>query len=86
MANKLRVLHRPLNVTIDLSKILVKAICILRNFVRVRDGYSFEDTLSTPGLILVEERGPPCRVNAVTYIREKCDECFVSTEGEVPVK
>lgn len=84
MANKWRVLHHPINVALDLAEEMVKAICILHNFVRVRDGYSFEDTLSVPGLIPVEERGPPCRVKAVTDIRDKLAEYFVSPEGEVP--
>lgn len=83
MANKWRVLHRPLNVAIDLSEDIVKTICILHNFVRVRDGYSFEDTLSTPGLFPMEGRGPTSRVKAVTDIRDKFAEYFVSPEGEV---
>lgn len=54
MVNKWRVLHRPLNVALDLTEEIVLALCMLHNFVRVRDGYSFEDTLSIPGLIPME--------------------------------
>lgn len=45
LANKWRILHRSLNVNIELSKDIVKACCILHNFVRSRDGMQFADTL-----------------------------------------
>lgn len=38
LSNKWRILHRPLNVSVELSEKIVKACCILHNFVRVRDG------------------------------------------------
>jgi len=46
LANKWRVLHTAINVEPDCADIIVKACCILHNFVRRRDGVNFEDTLS----------------------------------------
>lgn len=34
------------NVEPDFADIIVKACCVLHNFVRRRDGFNFEDTLS----------------------------------------
>lgn len=49
LSNKWRILHRPLNVNIDLAKSIVKTCCLLHNFVRIRDGYSYDDTLKITG-------------------------------------
>ncbi len=38
LANKWRIFHRPIDVDIDLAESIVKAACVLHNFVRVRDG------------------------------------------------
>lgn len=38
MANKFRILHRPLNVSTAHGVSVVKAICILHNFIRAREG------------------------------------------------
>lgn len=47
MCNEWRILYRPLNVKIDFAENIVKAICVLHNYVRVRDGFNYEDTLNT---------------------------------------
>ncbi|KAF0746351.1 protein ALP1-like [Aphis craccivora] len=44
LSNKWRVLHTPILVEPDFTDCIVKACCILHNFVRRRDGYQFEDT------------------------------------------
>lgn len=43
LANKWRIFHRPLNVDIDLAEKIIKAACILHNFVRKRDGNATHD-------------------------------------------
>lgn len=48
LANKWRIFHRPINVNIELINDIIKSACILHNFVRDRDGYSFEDSLNNP--------------------------------------
>jgi len=46
LANKWRVLHSAMLVEPNFADDVVKACCILHNYVRLRDGYKFEDTLS----------------------------------------
>lgn len=45
MCNKWRILHRPLDVKIDFAENIIKVICVLHSYVRMRDGYKYEDTL-----------------------------------------
>ena len=44
LANKWRIFHSPILVQPDFIDTIVKACCILHNFVRKRDGINFEDT------------------------------------------
>ena len=43
LANKWRILHRPLDVQADTAIEIVKACTVLHNFVREKDGLNFED-------------------------------------------
>lgn len=43
LSNKWAVLHTPLLVESEFADDIIKACCILHNFVRQRDGYNFED-------------------------------------------
>ncbi|KAG8251200.1 hypothetical protein J6590_108180 [Homalodisca vitripennis] len=45
LANKWRIFHRALNVNIELAIDIIKACCVLHNYVRSRDGFQFADTL-----------------------------------------
>lgn len=45
MSNKWRVFHSPLLVTPDFAVAIIKAACVLHNFVRRLDGYNFEDSI-----------------------------------------
>lgn len=49
LSNKWRIFHRPLNVETNLAVDIVKACCVLHNFIRVRDGFDYEDTLTVVG-------------------------------------
>ena len=51
LTNKWRIFQRPLDVEYDFAVDIVKAYCILHNFVRERNGYTFEDTLYSLSLI-----------------------------------
>lgn len=46
LSNKWRVLHSCILVDIDFASSIVQSCCVLHNFVKKRDGYIFEDTLS----------------------------------------
>ncbi|KAH1021380.1 hypothetical protein HUJ04_010901 [Dendroctonus ponderosae] len=54
LTNKWRILHRPLNVSMQFAENIVKECIILHNFVLVRDGYRHEDTLTYQGLLDIE--------------------------------
>ena len=45
LKNKWRIFHRPLDVTPQFCDSIVKACCILHNFVRQNSGFQLEDTL-----------------------------------------
>jgi hypothetical protein len=49
VSNKWRTLHRPLNTSMHFAEDIVKACCMLPNFVRQRDGYNFHDSLHVLG-------------------------------------
>ncbi|KAL4132034.1 hypothetical protein QTP88_009255 [Uroleucon formosanum] len=44
LANKWRVLHTPIQVEPDFTDEIIKACCVLHNFVRKRDGTNFENS------------------------------------------
>ena len=84
MSNKWRIFHRPMNVNISLAEDIIKACCILHNYVRSRDGYRFEETFTIHGFrhlhIDSESRG----TSAAISIRDKFADFFDSNEGELP--
>lgn len=45
LSNKFRIFHRPIDVSPNFCDTLVKACCILHNFIRRRDGVQYEDIL-----------------------------------------
>jgi hypothetical protein len=46
LSNKWRIFHCPLDVSIEFSEEIVKTCIVIHNCVLMRDGYSFDDTLS----------------------------------------
>ena len=46
VANKWRVLHTSVFLDPDFVKEIVLAACVLHNFVRARNGFQFDDTLT----------------------------------------
>lgn len=86
LANKWRIFHRPLNVSTVFAIDIVKACCILHNYVRCRDGYRFEDTLLLPESLedpeenLVQIRPGGRFLNS---IRDQFLQYFISDEGKV---
>lgn len=82
LTNKWRILHRPLNVSIEFAEHIVKACCILHNFVRKRDGYNFHDTLTVTGLDNIENVQMPLLRSITT--RDQLQNFFLSEEGRIP--
>lgn len=46
LSNKWRVLHSAMLVAPDYATLVVQTCCVLHNYVRKRDGFLFEDTLT----------------------------------------
>lgn len=82
LANKWRILHRPLDVNMELAECIIKTCCLLHNYVRKNDGYNFEDTLSYD-LESITPRGVRGTINGVN-VRNMFLYHFNSTEGSVP--
>lgn len=83
LSNKWRIFHRPMNVHIDLAKAIVRTCCILHNFVRSRDGYSYEDTLTVTGFEPGSSRNRDRGGRTALTVRDKLADYFV-TENTLP--
>ncbi|PNF14277.1 hypothetical protein B7P43_G07084, partial [Cryptotermes secundus] len=81
LSNKWRIFHRPMNVGLSLAEDIIKACCILHNFVRRRESYKFEETLHVTGFeglnVDNESRGTATAIN----VRDNFADYFDSTEG-----
>jgi alpha-glucuronidase len=88
MANKWRVLHRPLNVGIDFSVELIKTCCILHNFVRSKDTkvICYKNVPSNGALLdnvnIGSQEVTRLSKTGVTE-RNKIADYFISNQGEV---
>lgn len=82
MCNKWRILHRPLDVNIGFAEKIVKAICTLQNYVRMRDGYNYEDTLYTPPLENLASHYTGRAVRQADNVRVHLTNYFIN-EGKV---
>ncbi|XP_022183432.1 protein ALP1-like [Myzus persicae] len=85
LTNKWRIFHRPLNVSMELTEEIVKACCVLHNFVRARDGVQFDDILTVNGFD--EMHSPSSTIlggRTANDIRDQFADYFISPEGELP--
>ncbi|KAL4119015.1 hypothetical protein QTP88_011888 [Uroleucon formosanum] len=84
LSNKWRIFHRPLNVKLDLAQNIIKACCILHNFVRVRDGYRYDDTLTVQGLenVPIENQNVTRGSRTAQAVRDKYAHYFI-TDGQI---
>ncbi|CAI6375883.1 unnamed protein product [Macrosiphum euphorbiae] len=82
LANKWRVLHTPILVEPDFTDCIVKACCILHNYVRRRDGYQFEDTFFN-NLDDIQNHGNSGARHEGIGVREYFADYFVNA-GSVP--
>lgn len=82
LTNKWHIFHKPLSVMN--AETIIRACCILHNFVRERDGVDFENTLNVIGLekgYSVVKQGAP---RSALATRENFAKYFSSEEGSVP--
>lgn len=85
LANKWRIFHRPINVSYDFAIDIVKACCILHNFVLNRDGLEtpVEMAIDDSELLPIQQRlNVGSQVNA-NIIRNEYSDCFTSEVGEL---
>lgn len=79
LTNKWRIFHRPLNVATAFAEDIVKACVVLHNFVRVRDGYRHEDTLSYQGLYDTNDNVEAYSPRSAIAVRDYYADYFTST-------
>jgi len=84
LTNKWRILHRPLNVNTDFAVSIVKACVVLHNFVRERDGYNFEDTMTVLGMNDLPAQPNMQGGRAANDIRNILSDYFLTEVGKVP--
>ncbi|KAJ8958374.1 hypothetical protein NQ314_006435 [Rhamnusium bicolor] len=73
---------QPLNVSLQLAKKIIKACCVLHNYVCMRDGYAFHHTLSIKGL--VDINNTPSLHKYGWTVRDEYANYFISPAGAVP--
>ncbi|XP_060872557.1 uncharacterized protein LOC132946531 [Metopolophium dirhodum] len=82
LSNKWRVLHTPLLVEPDFADEIIKACCILHNYVRRRDGATYEDMESNLLVDDLEIRGVPARAQGIE-VRDAYADYFIGP-GSIP--
>lgn len=82
LCNKWRFMHTSINLSIDHAISAVKAACALHNYVRERDGYLFEDSLSHN--MEAAQWNVTRGTTSGTHIRGEFQNFFMSPAGEVP--
>lgn len=87
LANKWRILHRALNVSKGLATDIVKAIIILHNLVREKDGIHQSDLYIDIQNNTFHNLGRDASVRGGKYandVRDKFANYFISAEGSLP--
>lgn len=85
MANKWRIFHRPINVSYDFATDIVKACCVLHNFVVERDGIRQKEKLT----ISIDDDFYPLQTqndaeSSASIIRDQFASYFISNRGALP--
>lgn len=84
LANKWRILHRPLDVSVDFAVDIVKCCCCLHNFVRDRDGFRIDDTLTISGFEEMHTINNFAVNRINNRFRDILSKYFVSDNGKLP--
>ncbi|GBP23647.1 hypothetical protein EVAR_80264_1 [Eumeta japonica] len=80
LCNKWRVLHTPLLVNPNFATHIVKAACVLHNYVRRRDGYNYNDQFFDHRLDSVEPESRLQNISTETTVRRIFFFCFEEVE------
>lgn len=83
LANKWRIFHTAIHLEPDFANLIVLAACILHNFVRLRDGFKFEDTL-TCEMLDIPVIGTGGAGKSAKQVRDSFAEFFITPAGSVP--
>lgn len=88
MANKWRIFHRPLNVSTDFATDIVKACCVLQNFIHKEEGLNTicaDTTVDVDSELRELPRSQAVRGGlSANTIRHKFANYFVSESGKIP--
>ncbi|XP_008182845.1 uncharacterized protein LOC103309362 [Acyrthosiphon pisum] len=76
--------RRPMNTSLPNTITIVKACCVLHNYIRERDGYRVEDTLTVEGFQELNLNMNGNITRSGDMIRDKFANYFVSPSGSVP--
>lgn len=82
LANKWRIFHRPLNVKYDFAIDIIKACCVLHNFVISRDGNRMSDELYIDhSLLELQQTVDEVSLSNPVNIRDEFSKYFNSDVG-----
>jgi hypothetical protein len=84
LANKWRIFRRPIDVNIDFCVAIIKACCVLHNYVRIKDGVQFTDTVYDCPLINYRDNTNSLGRNNMTDVQQYFSCYFTSPQGSVP--
>nr|CAI5866953.1 unnamed protein product [Callosobruchus analis] len=84
LANKWRIFHTAaIHLDPDFATMIVLTTCVLHNFVRLRDGFKFEDTL-TCAMVDIPVIGTGGTGKSAKQVRDTLAEFFITPAGSVP--
>jgi hypothetical protein len=81
LASKCRIFYHPVDVGAEFCDSIVKACCVLHNFVRQKDGIHFIDTVYLCPLESIPPYGVRGKLSAIN-IRDYFASYFTSPQGE----
>lgn len=84
LSNKWRIFHRPIDVNVEFAIDIIKCCCVLHNFVRDRDGFKFDDTLTITGMEDLDYDNNLYVNRSVNRYRDALANYFVSEGGQIP--
>lgn len=84
LVNKWRIFHRPIDLHIDFTETVIKAACVLHNFVRTRDGVKFHnDNLEQSNFSHLPAYGNYKGNSKAVSVRDKYASYFTKTKRVV---